>query len=169
MVRAGLTHIEFGTDSFCDSILKSYGKDFTFGDIVNASECARKAGVYYAHFLISGGPDETEKTINEGFKNSDFIKQTVFFSYVGMRIYPHTPLYKFALKEGAISEDTDLLPPNFYITPHVSKERIFEMMAEFNSQKRNWIVGESTPELAKMMSGLRSIGVVGPLWEFLAR
>ena len=86
-----------------------------------------------------------------------------------MRIYPHTPLYEFALKEGTISEDTDLLPPTFYITPHVSKERIFEMMAEFNRQKRNWIVGESTPELEKMMSGLRSIGVVGPLWEYLAR
>lgn len=169
MVRAGLTHIEFGTDSLCDSILESYGKDFTFDDIVNASECARKAGVYYAHFLITGGPNETEKTTNEGFKNSDYIKQTVFFSYVGMRIYPHTPLYEFALREGTISEDTDLLPPIFYISPHVSKERIFEMMAEFNSQKRNWIVGESTPELAKMMSGLRSIGVVGPLWEFLAR
>ena len=169
MVRAGLTHIEFGSDSLCDSTLEAYGKDITFDDVVAASECARKAGVYYSHFLIAGGPDETEKTIHEGFRNSDYIKQTVFFSYVGMRLYPHTPLYEFALKEGTISEDTDLLPPTFYISPHVSKERILEMTAEFNRQKRNWILGESTPELEKMMEGLRSIGVSGPLWEFLAR
>ena len=33
MARAGLSHIEFGTDSFCDSVLESYCKSFTFDDI----------------------------------------------------------------------------------------------------------------------------------------
>lgn len=169
MVQAGLTHIEFGTDSFCDSILESYGKDFTFKDVLEASECARKAGVHYAHFLITGGPDETEETIRGGFNNSGYIKRTVFFSYIGMRLYPNTPLYEFALKEGAVSKETDLLPPYFYVTPHVSKERICEMLTEFNNRGKNWIIGESTPELVKIIGDLRKIGVSGPLWEFLAR
>lgn len=34
MARAGLAHIEFGADSFCDEVLASYRKDFTFEDIL---------------------------------------------------------------------------------------------------------------------------------------
>ena len=34
---SGLTHIEFGTESFCDRTLEAYGKRFTFGDVVRAS------------------------------------------------------------------------------------------------------------------------------------
>lgn len=52
---SGLTHIEFGTESFCDRTLEAYGKHFTFGDVVRASRLALDEGVYYAHFLILGG------------------------------------------------------------------------------------------------------------------
>jgi radical SAM superfamily enzyme YgiQ (UPF0313 family) len=169
MVQAGLSHIEFGTDSLCDPVLESYGKSFIFQDVLEASECARKAGVHYAHFLITGGPGETEETINEGFGNAAYLKRTVFFTYIGMRLYPDTPLHNYALKEGVVSENTDLLQPFFYVTPHVSRERIGEMLTDFNSRKKNWVIGESTPELVKIIGDLRSIGVAGPLWEFLAR
>ena len=45
---SGLTHIEFGTESFCDRTLEAYGKRFTFGDVVRASRLALDNGVYYA-------------------------------------------------------------------------------------------------------------------------
>jgi radical SAM superfamily enzyme YgiQ (UPF0313 family) len=40
MARAGLTHIEFGTDSFCDEVLEAYAKHFTFADVLESSELA---------------------------------------------------------------------------------------------------------------------------------
>ncbi len=169
MARAGLTHIEFGTDSLCDSVLEAYGKDFSVADVIQASECAHNAGVKYAHFLIIGGPTETEDTIREGFANSSSIKKTVFFPSVGMRLYPDTPLYTFAVKEGAVSEETDLLPPRFYITPNVSVERIRQLLKEHNTQAKNWIIGTLDPALQKVVVNLRKIGVVGPLWEFIVR
>jgi len=169
MARAGLSHIEFGTDSLCDPVLEAYGKAFTFDDIVKASNCAHRSGVNYAHFLITGGPAETEETIKKGFENSWHIKQAVFFSYIGMRIYPDTPLYYHAIREGAISADTDLLPPCFYVTPHVSEEKIFDLSNKFNSTRRNWVIGEYTPEKVKAMQMLRRMGVAGPLWEFLSK
>lgn len=52
--RSGLTHIEFGTESFDDATLEAYGKRFTFDDVLRASEAALAANVYYAHFLILG-------------------------------------------------------------------------------------------------------------------
>jgi radical SAM superfamily enzyme YgiQ (UPF0313 family) len=54
MARAGLTHIEFGSDSFCDSVLEEYRKALTFEDILQSSALARAADVRYAHFLICG-------------------------------------------------------------------------------------------------------------------
>jgi radical SAM superfamily enzyme YgiQ (UPF0313 family) len=169
MARAGLRHVEFGTDSLCDTVLQSYGKHFTVEDVIQASEAARKARVHYAHFLIIGGPGETEATIREGFANSRRIPKTVFFPFIGMRIYPGTPLYAYALREGVIKPDDDLLAPAFYVTPHVSVERMQQLLADFQVQAKNWIVGELDPALTVVMQGLRAKGIAGPLWEFLAR
>lgn len=169
MKRAGLTHIEFGTDSFCDSVLDAYGKKFTFSDVLEASNMARQAKVYYSHFLIIGGPTETESTILEGYENSKHINKTVFYPFIGMRIYPKTPLYDFVRNEGYIPDNTDFLKPCFYTTPHISKEKMRNMLKRFNSERKNWIVGEITPEVMNAMSGIRKAGVVGPLWEFQIR
>ncbi len=167
MARAGLTHIEFGTDSLCDSVLNAYGKKFTFSDVLQATECAQKAGVNRAHFLIIGGPTETEDTIKEGLNNSHAIKKSAFFPYLGMRLYPDTPLYEFALQEGTILKETDLLPPYFYMSPHISKERILQLLTENSDIKKNMFIGEISPKLQKIMVNLYKIGTVGPLWEYL--
>jgi radical SAM superfamily enzyme YgiQ (UPF0313 family) len=168
MARAGLSHIEFGSDSFSSSVLVEYGKNFTFEDVYASSELARAARVRYAHFLIIGGPGETEATMREGFENSKRLKKTVHFPFVGMRVYPGTPLFKRALDEGVITAETDLLPPFFYISPALSKERILELLDGFSKESRNWVVGDLPEENAKVTRNLRAMGVVGPLWEFLA-
>jgi radical SAM superfamily enzyme YgiQ (UPF0313 family) len=169
MKEAGLSHIEFGSDSFCDTVLNKYNKHFTFSDINHASRCAKKAGVHYAHFLIFGGPGETEETINEGFKNSLFLKNTVFFSYVGMRVYPDTPLFHHMIKKGMISSITDILKPCYYITPDIPKEKILKIITEFGDQNKNWIIGEFPPKLKKFREKLINNGFSGPLWEYIKR
>jgi radical SAM superfamily enzyme YgiQ (UPF0313 family) len=169
MARAGLTHIEFGSDSFSDSVLDEYGKQFTFGDIYDASLYARMAKVHYAHFLISGGPGETEETLQEGFQNSKRLVKTVHFPFVGMRIYPKTRLYNRAVSEKVIEAGANLLRPVFYITPALSEEKIFSALSGFSRQSPNWIVGELPQEKVRVIEGLRQKGVRGPLWEFLVR
>src|SRR6185369_8856867 len=62
LARAGLRHIEFGSDSFCDKVLAAYHKDFAFEEILNSSALARETQLDYCHFLISGGPGETYET-----------------------------------------------------------------------------------------------------------
>lgn len=168
MARAGLKHIEFGSDSFCDSVLESYGKNFTFDDILSSSEMARKEKIHYSHFLIVGGPGETEDTLRKSFENSTMLKKTVIFPFTGMRIYPGTPLYAHALKEKYISEPVNLLEPLFYISPYLTKERIAGILSEFHQRSCRWAVEDITPEQAKVMESLRERGIKGPLWEFLA-
>ena len=169
MRRAGLRHIEFGTDTLTDETLAAYGKGFTFDDVVSSSEAARQAGVHYAHFLITGGPAETEATIREGFENAKRIKKTIFFPFVGMRLYPGTHLYAWAEREGTLPKDHDFLMPWFYVSPHVNAQRCAELLRGFHKEEPRWMVGETPPELLAVMDGLRKRGVTGPLWEFLAR
>ncbi|HUI93375.1 MAG TPA: lipid biosynthesis B12-binding/radical SAM protein [Chitinivibrionales bacterium] len=169
MAAAGLSHIEFGSDSFSDSVLSAYGKNFSFEDVFRSSEFARQARIHYAHFLIIGGPGETEDTIRESYENSKRLKKTVHFPFTGMRVYPGTPLYRRALAEHVITKDTDLLPPFFYISPYLTKDKILGLLGSFAKESKNWVIGEPPEENTKTAGKLRDRGVTGPLWEFLAR
>jgi radical SAM superfamily enzyme YgiQ (UPF0313 family) len=169
MARAGLKHVEFGSDSFCDTTLETYGKHFTFEDIYQASEFARERRIRYAHFLIAGGPGETEATLEEGFRNSQRLRKTVIFPFVGMRLYPETPLYRIAMREGMVAPEESLLEPFFYVAPTLGEARTQEILASFARRAGNWFVGELPPDLARIARQLRSKGVEGPLWEFLVR
>lgn len=169
MAEAGLTHIEFGSDSLCDALLQSYGKHFTFEDIRIASEAACDARVHYAHFLIVGGPGESEATLLESYENSKKLRNTVFFPFIGMRIYPGTDLYRTALQDGIISPDDDLLEPAFYLSSEISSERIEALLQQFSSERKNWVYGATSPEDMAVQARLREKGVAGPLWEFLTR
>jgi radical SAM superfamily enzyme YgiQ (UPF0313 family) len=167
MARSGLRHIEFGPDSLCDTVLDAYGKDLTFDDILSASECARAHDVRYAHFVILGGPGESESTIREGFANADRLRETVVFPSVGMRVYPGTPLCRTAFDQGAVEATTGLLDPVYYLAPGMSAERIYELIAERSGRGVRWAVDEPQPGTLETMKRLRQIGVEGPLWEFL--
>lgn len=166
MARAGLTHIEYGADSFCDSVLEEYGKAFTFEDILRSSDLARAAGVHYAHFLICGGPGETRETLQTTFDNSRRLRGAVIFALAGMRVYPGTPLLARAQRDGIVSADEDLLCPVYYISPALPEKELLRLLAEFKRQAPNWIIGALPPFFAQLAERLRRRGVVGPLWEY---
>jgi len=168
LARAGLRHIEFGTDSLSDPVLREYSKDFTFDDIRQSSDLAFDEGIRYAHFLIIGGPGETEATIRQSYENSKHLKKTAFFPFVGMRIYPRTALYDRAIEEKIISPEQDIFTPAFYLSPAVTRQRVFSMLDEIKTKSRNWIIGEPPPPMQQLMGNLRKKGIAGPLWEFLA-
>jgi radical SAM superfamily enzyme YgiQ (UPF0313 family) len=167
MKRAGLRHVEFGTDSFCDSVLECYGKAFTFEDVFHSSELARTHGVRHAHFLILGGPGEDRHTLQEGFDNSRRLRRTVIFPYIGMRLYPGTPLYRTALNEGVIESGFDLLEPRFYLSPALDAQTVRATLERFAHQSGMWIAEGPSPEQIRIARNLRAKGVEGPLWEFL--
>jgi radical SAM superfamily enzyme YgiQ (UPF0313 family) len=168
MARAGLTHIEFGSDSFCDSVLEAYGKDFTFDDIFESSELARRERVDYCHFLIFGGPGETRDTMELSFENSRRFRNAVILAVAGMRIYPGTPLYELARHEGFAGTGADLLQPQYYLSPSMSENVVFSHLNEFARRSHAWIVGDPTPLYRKLTERLRAKGVVGPLWNYFA-
>jgi radical SAM superfamily enzyme YgiQ (UPF0313 family) len=168
MARAGLAHVEFGADSFCDPVLAAYDKHLTFDDIVRSSELAREAGVEFCHFLICGGPGETSATLEATFQNSLRLQGAVIMAVVGMRVYPGTALAARAVRDGVIAGEADLLKPAYYVAPGLTEEGVFEQLREFARRSPNWIVGDPSPEYGRMVRRLRSRGVVGPLWSYFA-
>jgi radical SAM superfamily enzyme YgiQ (UPF0313 family) len=168
MARAGLTHVEFGSDSFSDTTLAAYQKHFTFEDVFISSELARQRKVEYCHFLICGGPGETEATLEEGFRNSLRLKNTVIMAVVGMRIYPGTPLFKVAVAEGQIRPNAELLTPAYYLAPGLTEEAVFARLQDFARRSPSWIVGDPVPGYLELIRRLRQRGVIGPLWSYLS-
>jgi len=169
LARAGLSHIEFGTEAMADAVLQAYRKPFRVPDIRAAHQAAQTAGVHCAHYLLLGGPGETSATLAETLSNIDKLRNTVVFFFCGMRIYPHTALFRLAVAQGAISPKQDLLEPVFYRNEALDEAAILEQVRQAAGERVNWVLGGGGEETEKILDRLHRRGFAGPLWEFLIR
>ncbi|MCX6244170.1 MAG: radical SAM protein [Bacteroidetes bacterium] len=161
---AGLTHIEFGTESLSDTTLKNYGKHFTVDEVVEVSDLCNDLNIYFSHFLILGGYGETEETINEGFENSKRFANTVFFPYIGMRIYPGTKLYEYAVKEGVVPAGDKLLKPAYYLAPGINYDTLKERAEKTG---RRFVFPDE--DVVTAMNKMRARQRKGMLWHHLKK
>ncbi len=161
---AGLTHIEFGTESLSDRTLKNYGKSFSAKEVIEKSDMCRTLGIDFVHFIILAGYGETEETVNETFENSRKIGLTAFFPFVGMRIYPGTRLHQLAVQDRTISRDDDLLEPRYYISKQVD---LSTLQLRANATGKNWIFPDK--DFSANIKKFRSKNKKGPLWEYSLR
>jgi radical SAM superfamily enzyme YgiQ (UPF0313 family) len=168
MKRAGLRHVEFGSDSFSDPVLKSYGKSFAFDEVQKASESAYALGLNYSHFLILGGPGETPETLEETLTRAQTLPGAYYFATIGMRVYPDTPLWRLLDPEKNGETRADYLPkPRFYLAPGFSVDSVYARLMEMRRTHHNWVVGDPPPAFLSTINKLRDRGVRGPLWEYI--
>jgi len=162
--KAGLSHIEFGTESLSDTTLAHYGKHFNVDEVVRISAWCNELEIYFAHFMILGGYGETEATINESFENSKRIGNTVFFPYIGMRIYPGTRLQELAIREGQIQPGDDLLEPVYYVATGIDYTTL---KARADATGRRWVFPDE--DVATVMNRMRKRNRKGSLWHHLKK
>ena len=160
--KAGLTHIEFGTESLSDTTLKAYGKHFDVDEVVRVSDYCNEADVYFCHFMIIGGYGETDFTVDESFENSKRIENTVFFPYVGMRIYPGTKLHEISISEGILTADDPIIEPVYYLSCSVNYETL-RVRAEKTG--RRWVFPDE--DVSTAMNRMRRRNRKGSLWHHL--
>jgi radical SAM superfamily enzyme YgiQ (UPF0313 family) len=168
MARAGLAHIEFGSDSFCDEVLHAYEKDLSFEDIRYSNELARNDEIDFCHFVIAGGPGETLETLQTGFTNSQLLGGAIIMAVPGMRIYPGTRLFNRAIKEGVLPPGSNLLEPLYYLAPGLTLDQVLEHLKNFTRQSPNWITADFDPAYEQLAVRLRRRGVTGPLWSYFS-
>jgi len=168
MKRAGLRHIEFGSDSFSDTTLASFGKSFTFEEIREASQLANSVGVQYSHFLIFGGPGETMETVEETLARAATLPAAFFFATIGMRIYPDTDLWKQVAPQNQGETAADyLVDPRFYIAPGLTAQGLHTRLRELLRTASNWIVGDPPAAFSEALTKLRKRGISGPMREYV--
>ncbi len=167
MQRAGLSHIEYGSDSLSDPVLRRYGKSFTFEDIHRSSTLAHELGMRYSHFIIFGGPGETRATVEETLVRAKALPGAYYFGTLGMRIYPDTPLWREVAPEARGERAADfLVAPRFYIAPEFTLESLHARLRDYQAENPNWIVGDPPPAFTETMEKLRRRGVHGSMWEY---
>ena len=167
LAAAGLSHVEFGTESMSDTMLKNYRKPFRKKHVLAAHDAALEAGLYVAHYFLLGGPGEDPESLNETLTNIDKLKKTVLFFFCGIRIYPHTALYDIALESGQISASQDLLEPVFFQSDAISSQEIIRQVKMRANARPNWIIGAGGDDTAQLVAQLYARGHTGPLWEHL--
>jgi radical SAM superfamily enzyme YgiQ (UPF0313 family) len=169
MMAAGCDAVEFGSEAGSASMLCSLGKSFTVDDLRSSSGLCREEGVDFAHYILFGGPGESETTIDETFALMDELEPTAVIAMTGIRIFPGTPLHHSAIADGIIAAETSLLEPVFYISPPI-RETLCQMVTERAMARKNWVApGLEINMSDAMLEALRHFPVRGPLWKLMKR
>ena len=90
------------------------------------------------------------------------IGRTVFFPFIGMRIYPGTPLARLAIDEKIIDPDDHLLEPKYYISNNID---LTALRKRANETGKRWVFPDE--DMSAMMKKMRTKNKKGPLWEYL--
>ncbi|HSB72199.1 MAG TPA: radical SAM protein [Candidatus Methylomirabilis sp.] len=117
MAAAGCVEAGLGFESGSPSILRAMNKRFLPGEVREISDRLAAHGIRRMGFLLLGGPEETQETVEESLAFAESLHLDQLKTTVGIRIYPDTPLAHTALREGVIGPEDDLLFPRFYLTP----------------------------------------------------
>ncbi|MBI5487878.1 MAG: cobalamin B12-binding domain-containing protein [Deltaproteobacteria bacterium] len=166
LAAAGLTHVEFGTESLSAPMLTSFGKWFSPDDVREAHAAARAAGLNVAHYFLLGGPGETAATLSETLEGAERLDRCARFFFPAPRIFPDTPLARRAQAEGRLRPGHELLPPTFYRCD-VPAEEILGMVRARAAGRLDWVAGSGGERLARVAVRLHARGETGPLWERL--
>ncbi|MBW3164015.1 lipid biosynthesis B12-binding/radical SAM protein [Ferrimonas balearica] len=160
--KAGLTHLEFGTEALSDITLASYNKPFRFKHVLRTAERAAELGIHQAHFLIMGGWGETRQSLTETLDNAEQLPDTVLFPYYGMRVYPDTELARQMVEAGKLAPEQDLLKPFYFLSPEFDLDWLKQQIP---GRQQRWALPDE--DFSDGIAMLRKAGKSGPLWEYI--
>lgn len=162
-VESGCLGVEFGTDTLSPVMLKNLGKSFSVPEVLEISAICHGQKLSFCHAILVGGPGETKDTLQETVDNLAKTRASAVIFMTGLRIIPATRLYDIALQEGVIGPDTDMLEPQFYVSPAI--EPLAPEINRLSRIHKTWIFPghqiRCSEHLAKFM---RERGARGPLW-----
>lgn len=175
MKRAGFAQIDCTPDSASEAMLVSLRKNFRRKKLEEVAKIIRDQEMPTMWFFIFGGPGETEATIMESFEFIDNYIDDIDMVHIteGLRIFPGTELFERAVAEGIVSSHGSTLHPVFYVSKHLGKERLREIVQSECSRRPNCVPAmESAPslEMRRRAAELRQKhGLDEPMFRTLLR
>jgi len=165
MKETGLRAAEIGADATTDITLHKMGKPFKFKDIRETHDLLGRHGIAAAYYVMFGCPGETQETVLEGIANLKGLEKSVSFIFMGIRILPHTPLYKLAARQGFFKEGDDLLNPVYYIAPGLDQAWLFQTLTDAFKNVRHCVFPPDSMDSSLQL--LHSLGHTGMLWDMM--
>ncbi len=163
MKETGMRAAEIGADATTDTTLHKLGKPFKFKDILDTHDLLGRHGISTAYYYMFGCPGETRATVLEGIANLKSLKKSISFIFMGIRILPHTPLYKLAAREGFFKEGDDLLQPVYYIAPGLDQHWLYQTLHDAFKDVRHCVFPPDSMDSSLQL--LHSLGFSGMLWD----
>jgi radical SAM superfamily enzyme YgiQ (UPF0313 family) len=142
MKEAGFTQIDATPDSASPAVLAKLDKGFDVGDIEKMALLIRKFDMPTMWFFLFGGPGEDEETFRETMNFIDnFVNpDDLVYMAAGLRVYPNTPLYTIAVREGKIKEGQSVFyPPVYYFSETMPKPGLDRLIKEASKTRPNCI------------------------------
>jgi len=146
MKKAGFNSFWMSPESASPSVIRRYGKGFTYEDLVHAAEAVSRSDFNVIWCFLIGGPGETNKTLQESL---DFVMKYLTRDthppmnlanfYFGIRVYPGTILWDIALTEGHFPNNIDPLQQLWYLSHDLDLDQGMEQF--FNAMY-------ATPEIS---------------------
>ena len=119
-VKAGCDIFDFSPDGASNEALKVLGKNLSISDVERSISLVGKiegARVGY-NFMYDLPSANLRHLLGLGRLVPKILRtcgrKLQYLCLTRIRIYPHTPIYEIALKDGQITEQTDLLSPVYY-------------------------------------------------------
>lgn len=135
MWRAGFTSFMITPESASRTMIENYRKGFDPDDVVHAAEALAGTRFTTMWYFLIGGPGETNGTLQETL---DFVEKhlcrharppyTMANFFLGVRVYPGTPLWDTALEHGFFRAETDSLRQVWYVSEELDLDRAVEQM-----------------------------------------
>jgi radical SAM superfamily enzyme YgiQ (UPF0313 family) len=135
--QAGCVAVSVSCDACSEPMLKALNKGFTMKDLSRATRLLEDMKLPYMLSLLLGGPGEDRKTVEASMA---FLRQSnpmLVDICAGIRLMPHSELFKLAVKEGIVQENDPLMEPKFYISPAI-KDWIREYLITECRDHKNW-------------------------------
>ncbi len=165
--RSGLDCVEWGTDAATDATLAGLGKEFVWDDVLESNAMFADQNIANGHFVIFGGPGETDATVAEGLAKLNGLRDSVIFAFLGIRIIPGTEIWRTARTEGLIGDDWDSLQETFYFSPHIRRDEVDARIRRSFGGDVCRIYPPGSGEA--FISALHRRGLKGPLWNFVLK
>lgn len=139
MAEAGCLNASIGFESGSEVMLRSLNKHFSLEDVRQTSQILGDQGIKRMGFLLLGGPGETKATVEESLKFADSLPLEGLKITAGIRIYPGTSLARTALREGLITETTNLLFPTFYLAKGL-EDWLHPTVRQWIAERPSWLM-----------------------------
>ena len=149
MKHSGAVHFATGIESLSEVMLKNMNKDRSPDDAILTSKKCIDLEIEQLIHIIVGGPGETLKTVRasldrletiESYRGNLWQGDGDVIVFIGMRIYPHTPLQRISEEDGIILKGQNLLKPKFYISPKIKEVDLFQIVREYGEKNPRWMM-----------------------------